>query len=623
MGRDGGSSGRRKHRNYSSSDDDDDRRRRKKSSSKQITEQEINEYLARKAQKKAIKVAKKLKTETVSGYANDSNPFGDSNLNEKFVWKKKIEKSISQGESIDEISVKSEKRRIKERMAEIEKVKKRREERAMEKAQHEEEMAMLARDRARAEFQDWEKKEEEFHFDQSKIRSGIRLREGRIKPIDILSKHLDDSDDFEFEIDELDEPYMVFQGLTVKDMEELREDIKLHLDLDRATPTHIEYWEALLVVCDWELAEARKRDALDRARVRGEQPPAELLAEERGLHSSIEEDVKKLLHGKTYKELEVLQTQIESQMRSGTAKVVEYWEAVVKRLHIFKAKACLKEIHTNLLRKHLRRLQNPVKSENILEDDRVDPKSQAEKDIIPDAEDAGSYSPKLLMKVEEVDEEEEEAGSFSPELLHDDENEEAIDPDEDRIELERKRQAVKEEHKRRLQEAMASKPAPVDDNWELKASKAMGDVVDGDAVFGSGAEVNLDSQVYWWHDKYRPRKPKYFNRVHTGYEWNKYNQTHYDHDNPPPKIVQGYKFNIFYPDLVDKTKAPTYTIEKVEGSNGETCLIRFHAGPPYEDIAFKIVNKEWEYSHKKGFKCTFERGILHVYFNFKRYRYRR
>jgi len=68
--------------------------------------------------------------------------------------------------------------------------------------------------------------------------------------------------------------------------------------------------------------------------------------------------------------------------------------------------------------------------------------------------------------------------------------------------------------------------------------------------------------VYWWHDKYRPRKPKYFNRVHTGYEWSKYNQTHYDHDNPPPKIVQGYKFNIFYPDLVDKSKAPTYGIEK-------------------------------------------------------------
>ena len=96
--------------------------------------------------------------------------------------------------------------------------------------------------------------------------------------------------------------------------------------------------QALLVVCDWELTEAQKKDALDRARVRGEEPPAELLAEERGLHSSIEADVENLLQGKTYAELEALQSQIESQMRSGTAKVVEYWEAVLKRLHIYKAK---------------------------------------------------------------------------------------------------------------------------------------------------------------------------------------------------------------------------------------------------------------------------------------------
>ena len=67
-------------------------------------------------------------------------------------------------------------------------------------------------------------------------------------------------------------------------------------------------------------------------------------------------------------------------------------------------------------------------------------------------------------------------------------------------------------------------------------------------------------QVFLWADKYRPRKPRFFNRVHTGYEWNKYNQTHYDFDNPPPKIVQGYKFNIFYPDLIKRDEPPTYTI---------------------------------------------------------------
>lgn len=93
-----------------------------------------------------------------------------------------------------------------------------------------------------------------------------------------------------------------------------------------------------MVVCNWELSEARKKDALDRARVRGEEPPAELLAEERGLHSSIETDVRNLLEGKTSSELDALRSQIESQMSSGTAKVVEYWEAVLKRLQIYKAK---------------------------------------------------------------------------------------------------------------------------------------------------------------------------------------------------------------------------------------------------------------------------------------------
>lgn len=51
----------------------------------------------------------------------------------------------------------------------------------------------------------------QFHFDQSKVRSEIRLREGRIKPIDVLSKHLEPSDEFDIEIEE---PYMVFKVST-------------------------------------------------------------------------------------------------------------------------------------------------------------------------------------------------------------------------------------------------------------------------------------------------------------------------------------------------------------------------------------------------------------------------
>lgn len=139
-------------------------------------------------------------------------------------------------------------------------------------------------------------------------------------------------------------------------------------------------------------------------------------------------------------------------------------------------------------------------------------------------------------------------------------------------------------------------------------------------IFTGEEEVatQIDPQ---WAGKYRPRKPRYFNRVQMGYEWNKYNQTHYDHDNPPPKVVQGYKFNIFYPDLIDKSKAPTYRIEREGGrrrgqsfapaGEEDTCLIRFVSGPPYEDIAFRIVDKEWDFSAKRerGFRSSFDKVL--------------
>jgi hypothetical protein len=48
----------------------------------------------------------------------------------------------------------------------------------------------------------------QFHFDQSKFRSEIRLREGRTKPIDVLLKNLNFADEFDVE---LNEPYLVFK----------------------------------------------------------------------------------------------------------------------------------------------------------------------------------------------------------------------------------------------------------------------------------------------------------------------------------------------------------------------------------------------------------------------------
>ncbi|KAK3141825.1 hypothetical protein QOZ80_4BG0338760 [Eleusine coracana subsp. coracana] len=122
------------------------------------------------------------------------------------------------------------------------------------------------------------------------------------------------------------------------------------------------------------------------------------------------------------------------------------------------------------------------------------------------------------------------------------------------------------------------------------------------------------------------RKPKYVARAVTGYEWNKYNRAHYDRDHPPPKTVRGYRFVLHYPDLAaggNEKPPPQYTVEEDGGSGGETCVVRFRAGWPYEDVAFRVVNRDWERSRNAGFRSTFENGVLRLSFNFKRVFYRR
>ena len=163
------------------------------------------------------------------------------------------------------------------------------------------------------------------------------------------------------------------------------------------------------------------------------------------------------------------------------------------------------------------------------------------------------------------------------------------------------------------------------DEEEEFMKRARAGMNDEEAQFS--VEVQLKPEASIWSDKYKPRKPRFFNRVHTGFEWNKYNQTDYDVDNPPPKVVQWYKFNIFYPDLIDKSKIPQYKVIPCEDKNFAT--IRFSAGTPYEDIAFKIVNREWEHSYKRGFRCQFQNNILQLWFHSEdldagdKYRFRR
>eukprot|EP00815_Leptocylindrus_aporus_P009375 CAMPEP_0116071602 /NCGR_PEP_ID=MMETSP0322-20121206/13885_1 /TAXON_ID=163516 /ORGANISM="Leptocylindrus danicus var. apora, Strain B651" /LENGTH=641 /DNA_ID=CAMNT_0003559997 /DNA_START=170 /DNA_END=2091 /DNA_ORIENTATION=+ len=534
----------------SSSDHDDDndsysngndKRRKKRPSSKKVSV--LNPKLAaklaergetldeRRSRRRGERIASQF------GYTNENNPFRDDNLSATFQWKKKVEAdklSNSKGRMSQE-KVKTN------AIEEIEKVRARRKER---------EEAMVERERLRAEesriremqhYDVWMKKEEEFHLEQQRQRSAIRLTQGREKPIDVLAKNLlmfglsDDErslqnsgvkyqekynalDELRSLEAEITEPHVFIKDLTLKELNELLDDVNEYIALEKEVnqssqnenvSTNEEYWNAMKVVCEEEIAFIKSGG-------------------NGGTHDLVAKDISKMFDGQTTSALSKLKVEILSKIEERSAGVdTDYWYSVLKQLGVHQARATLSEIHSIMLLRQL---------------DKIEDRKNGMKNRKPKNDNEENSKEVSLANGNEL-------------------------------------------------------PEGAQDN-----------------TLNVEDEVDLGQKTYKWNDKYRPRKPRYFNRVKTGYDWNKYNQTHYDHDNPPPKTVQGYKFDIFYPDLIDRSKTPQYFLERADSN--DFCIIRFSAGPPYEDIAFKIINREWNRSRKRGFKSVFERGVLTLHFNF-------
>uniref|UniRef100_A0A7S4IFX2 Splicing factor Cactin n=1 Tax=Vannella robusta TaxID=1487602 RepID=A0A7S4IFX2_9EUKA len=531
---------------------------------------------------KTAKKSKKQKTgqeeELLAGYSNESNPFGDSNLTKQFVWKKKIQQDREQGKVSKKDKKKSkgkeEKKRLKGVQKELEKAKLRREEREREKRQWEEEMSRLDRERNKQQSEDWESRELSFHLIQAKRRSEIRIKEGRAKSIDwlyqwVMLGYSNDRDN-EHERQKLFpiyNPCDLIADLTLEQLQELGDDIKIILS-SQNDYTHA--YQTLLVLCQYEMD--KKNGAPD------------------VMTTLSNLGVTDLFIDKSSSQLKELQKEVQDMLNAGGAIDVTYWESVLKASHLFLARAILRETHLEILEKRSKLIGELP--------EHAAPQQHKDKKLTGQTgQDAKKEMLTPTHEGEEIYDEESEAQRLAQRRLR---------------ELEQGAEKFYQQTKPRPDVNAISTE---DILWKRESDKGLDE---NEEEFAS--EVDLKKREYSWNDLHRPRKPKYYNRVKTGFEWNKYNQTHYDVDNPPPKIIQGYKFNIFYPDLIDPTKSPTFHVEE---SEEDTTIIRFHAGPPYEDIAFRIVNKDWESSHRKGYRCVFDRGVLQLWFNFKRYRYRR
>lgn len=101
----------------------------------------------------------------------------------RFVWAKKIEKDIVEhGRGVDDYKADAERRRMEERMREIEKVKELRAQRERERQEREAEKELLNREKAHAEALELDRKEELFHLTNAIRRSEVTLRPSRHPP---------------------------------------------------------------------------------------------------------------------------------------------------------------------------------------------------------------------------------------------------------------------------------------------------------------------------------------------------------------------------------------------------------------------------------------------------------
>jgi hypothetical protein len=487
----------------------------------------------------------------------------------------------------------------------------------------------------------WVSEEDSFVLKQAKKKADIRVREGRAKPIDWLAiilrvidpdrDLLDDDDEEEVQHDVVD-PEGVFEGLNDAQLGELDRDIASYLALE-TNKKNQDYWKTMQIICN------DRREKL------------KPLGPEGRAVSSVAADVDKLLGPKTYEQLETLEKQIRTKLHSNEPIDVDYWEQLLRSLLIWKAKAKLKKVYQSVLDSRLDTLRKEqqedaqgirAKLQEILTGPLQVTEEGAEQSNGADISQIVRRQPTFPYSQQ-----------YDPEpflkLHSEDKSSEVIDESVflEKLVAERRkvlklgfiplRQPTTEKGMSSSNSKVVNMPTPgaappgtqrfstiVNEDFS-QATKALYErevargIDEDEEIFTAEEAITTNPQ---WADKYRPRKPRYFNRVQMGYEWNKYNQTHYDHDNPPPKVVQGYKFNIFYPDLIDKTKAPTFRIIREHGrrrgesfapaGEEDTCLIRFIAGAPYEDIAFRIVDKEWDYSAKRdrGFRSSFDKVRL-------------
>lgn len=123
----------------------------------------------------------------------------------------------------------------------------------------------------------------------------------------------------------------------------------MHLALEK-NPKLLEFWRAMKVVAEDCLAKMKENEER---------------AQTGYLPLTVNENVYRVLNGKTLSQLAVLEEQIKRKLASREPIDVEYWENLLKELVVFKARAKLTDMHQEILDARLQQLRNKQREEAL------------------------------------------------------------------------------------------------------------------------------------------------------------------------------------------------------------------------------------------------------------------
>ncbi|KYO00643.1 cactin-like protein [Plasmodium gaboni] len=585
-------------------------------------------------------------------YTDECNPFGDNTLSTPFVWKLKNKYEKIKNQKKIKLTTNSLLENCVSKINEIEQVKKRREDREKERQMIEDHRLQLEKQKNQINIKEYMEKEHLFFFNQEIHFSNNRIKHKDIQPIDIFrtsiqilkgEEHIQKSVD----INNYTMPFnKILEGLREKELINCERQIKLFQMHDKMfdEEKYENFWNALLFFCKYYL---------DKIQLKEE--------ENNNIDDNTDNKIESFFLNKTYNELITYEDKIKKKilMEESTDKDMNYWNRILFKIPYYKSKYILKCFQEKL-KKKLNKIDNtnehhdrgqiktsekkisvveekqeslPYKCESpILYDIKYFEKNKYEIENVYNSEEELKERKKIyenilikLKGMEEEQEEEQEEDLSILSFIKGDNNKEMernnkvdIMNDNDRYSH---LECVTEDFKNKdnLNNLFKEDKKIFDSFVQREKKKGIKDEI----IMKDIPHHIIKTATLLKDSLFVARKPLYFNRIKTSFDWNKYNKTHYDYENTPPKYICGYKFNIFYTNLINKNHKPTWKLYPSNDGDDTKVIIIFHGGIPYLDIAFKIINAEWSLDKNKGFRNIFDRGILQLYFNFKKKRYRR